>query len=237
MIPAIITFYRWVLGYFTLLIGGIIFLIISFLPPERLRFRAATYYCRAILWSIGAHLQIVGTYPTDQAYIYMANHASFIDQFVLGAIMKDKFTAVIAEKQAKYFFWGAILKRFRAVFIRRRDRTAAIDSIRQAGERLKQGFQVGFMPEGTRTLDGKLGRLKKGGFHMAISTGAPILPIGIEGAYRFKPKGRLLVRPGPVIVRIGKPITAEQYQQMTMEEVMEEVRQQLLVLSGEVPAA
>ena len=234
---AIITFYRSVLGYLTLLIGGIIFLIITFLPPERLRFRAATLYCRAILWSIGVRLQIIGTYPTDQAYIYMANHASFIDQFVLGAIMKDKFTAVIAEKQSKYFFWGAILKRFRAVFIRRRDRTAAIDSIRQAGERLKQGFQVGFMPEGTRTLDGKLGRLKKGGFHMAINTGAPILPIGIEGAYRFKPKGRLLVRPGPVIARIGKPITAEQYQQMTMEEVMEEVRQQLLVLSGEVPAA
>jgi 1-acyl-sn-glycerol-3-phosphate acyltransferase len=182
-------------------------------------------------------LQIIGTYPTDQAHIYMANHSSFIDQFILGAIMKGKFTAVIAEKQAKYFFWGTILRRFRAVFIRRGDRAAAIASIKQAGERLKQGFQVGFMPEGTRTLDGKLGRLKKGGFHMAISTGAPILPIGIEGAFRFKPKGRLLVRPGPVIVRIGEPITAERYRQMTMEEVMEEVRQQLLVLSGEVPAA
>ncbi len=234
---AIITFYRSVLGYLTLVIGGIIFLIITFLPPERLRFRAATLYCRAILWSIGVRLQIIGTYPTGQACIYMANHSSFIDQFIIGAIMKGKFTAVIAEKQAKYPFWGAILKRFRAVFIRRGDRAAAIDSIRQAGERLRQGFQVCFMPEGTRTLDGKLGRLKKGGFHMAISTGAPILPIGIEGAFRFKPKGRLLVRPGPVIVRIGEPITAERYQQMTMEEVMEDVRQQLLVLSGEVPAA
>jgi len=182
-------------------------------------------------------LQIIGTYPTDQAYIYMANHASFIDQFILGAIMKDKFTAVIAEKQAKYPFWGAILKRFRAVFIRRNDRNAAIASIKQAGERLKQGFQVCIIPEGTRTLNGRLGPLKKGGFHMALNTGAPILPIGIEGAFRFKPKNRLLLRPGPVIVRFGEPITAEQYRQMTMEEVMDEVRRQLLVLSGEVPAA
>jgi len=38
-------------------------------------------------------------------------------------------------------------------------------------------------------------------------------------------------------VRIGEPITAERYRQMTMEEVMDEVRRQLLVLSGEVPAA
>lgn len=237
MIVAIITLYRWALGYLTLLIGGIIFLIITFLTPDRPRSRAATLYCRAILWAIGARLEVIGTYPTDQAYIYMANHASFIDQFVLGAIMKDKFTAVIAEKQAKYFFWGAILKRFRVVFIRRRDRAAALAAIKQAEERLKQGFQVGFMPEGTRTLDGKLGRLKKGGFHMALNTGAPILPIGIEGAFRFKPKKRLLLRPGPVIVRIGEPITAERYRQMNMEEVMDEVRRQLLVLSGEVPAA
>ena len=237
MIAAIITFYRWALGYLTLFIGGIIFLIITFLTPERPRCRVATFYCRAILRSIGVRLRVIGTYPTDQAYIFMANHASFIDQFVLGAIMKGKFTAVIAEKQAKYFFWGAILKRFRVVFIRRRDREAAMTAIKQAGERLKQGFQVGFMPEGTRTLDGKLGRLKKGGFHMALHTGAPILPIGIEGAFRFKPKTRLLLCPGPVIVRIGEPITAERYQQMTMEEVMEEVRRQLLVLSGEVLAA
>ncbi|UCH63104.1 MAG: 1-acyl-sn-glycerol-3-phosphate acyltransferase [Fidelibacterota bacterium] len=237
MKPVIITFYRSVLGYLTLLIGGIIFLIITFLPPERLRFRAATFYCRAVLISIGVRLHIIGTYPPDQAYIYMANHSSFIDQFVLGGIMKGKFTAIVAQKQAKYFFWGWVLKRFRAVFIRRRDLTSAIASIKEAEERLKQGFQVGFMPEGTRTLDGKLGRLKKGGFHLAINTGAPILPIGIEGAFRFKPKGRLTVRPGPVIVRIGEPLTAEHYRQMTMEEVMENVRQQLLVLSGEVPAA
>ena len=237
MIAAIITFYRWVLGYLTLIIGGTIFLIITFLSSDRLRCRAATLYCHAVLRSIGVRLRVIGTYPTDQAYIYMANHASFIDQFILAAIMRDKFTAVIAEKQAKYFFWGAILKRFRAVFIRRRDRGSAIASINQAGERLKQGFQVGFMPEGTRTLDGKLGRLKKGGFHMAISTGAPILPIGIEGAYRFKPKNRLLLRPGPVIVRFGEPVTAERYREMTMEEVMDEVRRQLLELSGEVPAA
>ena len=237
MILAIITFYRSVLGYLTLLIGGMIFLIITFLPPERLRFRAATFYCRAILLAIGVRLRVIGTYPTDQAYIFMANHSSFIDQFVLGAIMKDKFTAVVAEVQMKYPFWGTMLNRFRVVLIRREDRTAALAAIKQAEERIKQGFQVGITPEGTRTLDGKLGRLKKGGFHMALDTGAPILPIGIEGAFRFKPKGRLLVRPGPVIVRIGEPITAERYRQMTMEEVMEEVRQQLLVLSGEVPAA
>ena len=41
-----------------------------------------------------------------------------------------------------------------------------------------------------RTLDGKMLELKKGGFHMAINTKAPILPIGVKGAFAAKPRNR-----------------------------------------------
>jgi 1-acyl-sn-glycerol-3-phosphate acyltransferase len=178
-----------------------------------------------------------GVYPDDQPYIFMANHASFIDMFVLAAIMKGKFTGVMAEEQMKYFLWRMITQRFQAIPIRRRDRESALASIKIAEDRLQRGYQVGILPEGTRTLDGKMGPLKKGGFHMALNTGAPILPIGIEGAFRFKPKTTWILRPGPVTVRIGKPITADHYQKLSLEEAMEEVRQQLLVLTGEAPPA
>ncbi len=235
MIQVIISVYRYILGYIVFLFGGTILIIATFLPPERLRYRAATLFCRSILRAIGVRLQLVGTYPTDPAYIFMPNHASFIDMFVMGAIMRDKFTAVMAEEQMKYPFWNTILNRFRVVLIRRGDRDAAIASMKVAEERIQHGYQVGVMPEGTRTTTGQLGPLKKGGFHMALHTGAPILPIGIEGSFRFKPKTSRLLHPGPVTVRIGKPIPAERYRQMTMEAVMEEVRQQLLVLTGEVP--
>ncbi len=215
-------------------IGGIFLLIATFVPPERIRYRIATYMSRVLLWGVGGRLQIEGVYPTDQAYIYMANHASFLDMFVLAAIMKDKFTGVIAEEATRYPFWNIITQRFRAIPIRRNDRDSAIASIQVAEDRLRRGIQVGIMPEGTRTLDGRLGPFKKGGFHMAFNTGAPILPIGIEGTLRLKPKTSLHLSPGPVIVRIGRPIPAEHYPCLTMEELIEQVRQQLLVLSGEV---
>jgi len=237
MLESIISIYHWVLGYLVYFISGTILLIATFLPPELLRYRVASHMCRAILCALGVRLRVVGSYPTDRAYIFMANHASFIDMFVLGAIMKGKFTGVMAEEQMNYPFWKTIVNRFQAIPIRRRDRESAIASIKLAEDRLQRGYQVGILPEGTRTLIGKLGPLKKGGFHMALNTGAPILPIGIEGSFRFKPKTTLLLRPGPVIVRIGTVIPPERYRQMTMEAVMEEVRQQLLVLTGEVSAA
>ncbi|MFB0515441.1 MAG: lysophospholipid acyltransferase family protein [Candidatus Neomarinimicrobiota bacterium] len=233
MSQVIVSLYRWALGYLVYGLGGVIFLTATFLPWERPRYWVATRICRAILRALGVRLQVSGSYPTDRAYIFMANHASFIDMFILAAIMQGKFTGVMAEEQMNYPFWKTLVNRFQVIPIRRRDREAAIAAIKLAEDRLQRGYQVGILPEGTRTLTGKLGPLKKGGFHMALNTGAPILPIGIEGSFRFKSKTTWLLQPGPVIVRIGEAIPAERYRQMTLEQVMEEIRRQLLTLTGE----
>lgn len=212
-------------------------MILTFLPSDGLHFRGATILSRAILWALGARLRIEGTFPTDQTYIVMANHASFVDPFIIAAVMKGKCTGVMAEESMRYPLWGTLLRRFRVIPIRRRSRESARSSIMMAEDRLKAGYNVVILPEGTRTLDGKLGLLKKGGFHLAINTGAPILVIGIEGAFRFKPKTSWRLRPGPIIVRIGTAIQAEEYRRMSMAEVMEAVRSQLEILSGETGAA
>ena len=41
-------------------------------------------------------------------------------------------------------------------------------------------------PEGTRTLNGKLGKFKKGAFHVAKNTGVTIIPVALIGAYNAK---------------------------------------------------
>jgi 1-acyl-sn-glycerol-3-phosphate acyltransferase len=225
--------FRWSLGYLVYLAAGIVVLLVTFLPPEQLRYRAASLMCRVILWGLGFKLTIVGTYPEDQSHIFMANHGSFLDIFILGAIMKGKYTGVVAEEVLKHPFLRLLMKRFRAIPIKRRDRAAAIAAITIAEDRLQRGYQVGILPEGTRTLNGKLGPLKKGGFHMALNTNAPILPIGIDGAFQAKRKTSWHLHPGEITVNIGQPILPEEYHRMTMEQAMDEVRRQLLVLTGE----
>jgi 1-acyl-sn-glycerol-3-phosphate acyltransferase len=228
-----ISLFRWALGYLVYLVAGIVLVLVTFLPLERFRYRAASLMCRATLWALGFKLRIAGFYPDDQPYIFMANHASFLDIFIIGAIMKGKFTGVVAEEVLKHPFLRMLLNRFRAIPIRRHDRDAAIAAIALAEDRLQRGYQVGILPEGTRTLNGKLGPLKKGGFHMALNTSAPILPIGIIGAFQGKSKNSWHLHPGEITVNIGEPIPPDKYHQMTMDQAMEAVRHQLLVLTGE----
>ena len=70
----------------------------------------------------------------------------------------------------------------------------------------KTKFNIVILPEGTRTLDGKLQKFKKGGFHMAKNTKINILPLVSVGSFEYKPKNRFTLRPRLVTIHIGKPI-------------------------------
>jgi 1-acyl-sn-glycerol-3-phosphate acyltransferase len=61
-------------------------------------------------------------------------------------------------------------------------------------------------PEGTRSLDGKMGRFKRGPAVVAVELGIPIVPACIEGSHRCWPKGKGFIRPGGVKVTIGEPV-------------------------------
>ena len=74
-------------------------------------------------------------------------------------------------------------KKFKAIPIERGNLKSSIKSLEEAERRLAEGYHICILPEGTRSLDGKMLEFKKGGFHMAINTKAQILPIGISGAF------------------------------------------------------
>jgi 1-acyl-sn-glycerol-3-phosphate acyltransferase len=61
-------------------------------------------------------------------------------------------------------------------------------------------------PEGTRSVDGRLGRFKKGPFLVAVDAGLPVVPVSVTGSRHVMAKGRLMVRPGNVQVTIHAPI-------------------------------
>jgi 1-acyl-sn-glycerol-3-phosphate acyltransferase len=68
------------------------------------------------------------------------------------------------------------------------------------------GNSIGIFPEGTRTRNGRLGKFRPGAALLAQETGAPIVPMHFEGLFKMLSPGRLEAQPGPVTVRIGKPI-------------------------------
>ena len=75
-----------------------------------------------------------------------------------------------------------------------------------AAQRIRSGQSVVIFPEGTRTRDGRLGAFKKGGFHLAMESGAAIVPVAIRGSREVMPRGSALIRAGSGQLEVGEPI-------------------------------
>jgi 1-acyl-sn-glycerol-3-phosphate acyltransferase len=69
-----------------------------------------------------------------------------------------------------------------------------------------------------------LGDFKKGGFHLAMKAGVPIVPVAIRGSRRLMPRGSLLLRQGQVEVFLGTPIPTEGLTDADRPALIERVR-------------
>ena len=147
--------------------------------------------------------------PTDGPAIVVANHLSFFDSVLLlfalprpvSVLGKAEYTE---RRVTKWLFCGA------GMIPIRRDSPGDLGHVfAHVGEVLGRGEVVGLFPEGTRSRDGMLHRGHSGAAHLALTTGAPIVPLGIIGTDRILPPGARLVRPfRHATLRLGEPINA-----------------------------
>ncbi len=80
-------------------------------------------------------------------------------------------------------------------------------------------------PEGTRTLDGRVGRFRKGTFFIARDLGLPICPVAVTGAFDFMRKGSWVMRPGQELtVYVDDPIETAGLPDSAIPELTEHVR-------------
>jgi 1-acyl-sn-glycerol-3-phosphate acyltransferase len=77
----------------------------------------------------------------------------------------------------------------------------------KAKEIIRGGEWVGIFPEGTRSRDGTLGEFKTGAVRLAIEMQVPIVPMAVIGSRNALAKGNLVMKPTQVKVRVGDPIT------------------------------
>ncbi|HEB52710.1 MAG TPA: 1-acyl-sn-glycerol-3-phosphate acyltransferase [bacterium] len=146
--------------------------------------------------------------PSAGPVLLVANHASYLDPPMLGTTsprIVDFLAQAGLARFAPLRWW------LRQVGVTLIDRDApSKDAMRLLSTCLKDGDVVGVFPEGTRSPDGKVGPFKSG-VEFLVRRGRPVVvPVGIEGTYRAMPRRAWLPRPRKVVVRYGKPWTAEQ---------------------------
>ena len=215
--------FLYLLGSIYFIFFGLYFIILSSLFSHSILYPTLPFLTRIQLLLLGAWVRLNKKIPNDGPYVIMLNHTSFADVFFSVQGLKGKYTAILASFNFKIPIWATMLRSFKAIPVYRKNKSKAIEAIKNAEHIIKDlGYHIVIFPEGTRTTDGKLQKFKKGGFHMALNTGVPILPITVKGGFRFKPKNRWYIKPSIIDIRVGDPIDINQYSIETLDKLIED---------------
>jgi 1-acyl-sn-glycerol-3-phosphate acyltransferase len=165
--------------------------------------------------------------PAGRSYVYMSNHQSHLDIPMLYATLPSPTIRMLGKKELFQIpLWGRGLRAAEFIEVDRSNHARAVRSIEFAAKLVREGVSIYLAPEGTRSRDGKIGPLKKGGFHLALATGAPIVPVAIRGTIDILPRGARVMQTGrEVSVTIGSPIAVEGRE---LDALMAEVREFLV---------
>lgn len=212
--------------------AGIYLFCTIFIPPKRLHW-LARIVCRVILLGAGQIYIRNGKIPDPKEgpYLYLFNHQSYLDPFLLGATIKEYVSAVGGDFQFDWPIWGTVVKRYGAIPIIRENLNKAIHSLSLAEEAIRTGISFLISPEGTRTITGKMNPFKKGPFHVSLNTGATIVPVGIRGAYNSYRRYDWRIYPGVIKINYGEPVKYDYYKNMTVEQLMDDIYDRIAVLS------
>jgi 1-acyl-sn-glycerol-3-phosphate acyltransferase len=151
----------------------------------------------------GAHLDL------SRPHIICANHASFFDILALSAAFPVPVKFVAKKELFPIPFFGWALRAMRAVRLDRQNLKQAFTAYEEAAAIIRRDrLHVMVFPEGTRTRTGELLPFKKGPFVLAVSCQADVVPVYVGGTFGILPKGSVRVRPHPIVIAIGEPISS-----------------------------
>ena len=183
-------------------------------------------WAKSVLFATGVKVTVQGLHhiiPGD-TYVYMANHQSMYDILALLGYLPVQFRWLAKKELFQIPLFGHSMARVGYISIDRSNRRSAHKSLLEAAQKIAGGVSVVIFPEGSRSIDGQIKPFRGGGFHLAIRSGRPIVPVAICGTHEVMPKGSRRVKPGRVSVSVNPPVATASYDNKTKRVLMELVR-------------
>lgn len=173
-----------------------------------------------------------------RSYIVMANHRSMYDipalHYLLGKNRDLRWIGKHEMLRVPFFGWAFAFSHH--IAIDRQNRNKSISALKEAAAKSTEGVSFVIMPEGTRSTNRRLAPFKKGGFHLAIDTGLPILPVAIMGTEQLMRKGEWWILPGSIDVFVGSPVEVGDYDKSRLEEFRQRVWSDIRDALTDLPA-
>ena len=189
------------------------------LTPALFGFPKSSYWVGRKIWGpillllVGGKLIVKGkeNITPNKTYIYAANHMSNFDIPILFTITSVSLHFIAKKELKKIPLFGWCIAAMGMIFVDRKNKMKALESMKAAGELIKSGKNVIAFPEGKRSRSGKIEKFRKGAFVIANGSQIDIIPIAIKGSEILHKPGGFKFRPGKVYINIGEPIKASSF--------------------------
>jgi 1-acyl-sn-glycerol-3-phosphate acyltransferase len=181
-------------------------------------------------FTLGFSLKSIGSrnMPRTGPVLVVSNHQSFIDPLLVGLAVRRRLCYLARKTLFRNRYFGAYLRSVNCVPVDQEG--VAKEGLKAVLERLKEGEPVLIFPEGSRTETGEMQPLRPG-VQLLVQRGkAPVLPVGIAGAFEVYPRkakaptlAPLFLRAprGGVAVSVGEPLGADELAALPREKLLQ----------------
>jgi len=220
-VEKIISIFRWTIGIAVFVFSFNILVFCLLLLPRKTTFRIARFLFSIVIRLMGIKLVVNGreNIDPDHPYLIMGNHQSLFDLLVIPIAIPVCFVGIEAAYHFSIPVWGYLIRKWGNIPIQRNNLEKAILSLEMAEKAFLKGMNICMLPEGHRSLTGKIAPFKKGPFHLAKAVKGDILPFGINGLFNHHKKGSLIINPTCVVVNIGKPVPYKSFQDLSVDQI------------------
>ena len=214
---------------------GLLSLLSSLIDSTgELQHKIARAWGRMLMSVFQLELRLSGDANLDsgRAYVFASNHFSLIDTPLMFGLMPQPFRVLARDGLWKIPFIGWHLNRAGHLPVNRTNPRIAARNIAYAAAKVRAGRSILIFPEGGRRRGESMRPFKTGAAHIAIQSGAPIVPMAVVGTRRILPPGSLHLRPGVAELRIGTPIPTRSRTGAGAKVLTEQVRRQIVQLAA-----
>ena len=211
---------------YTVVMGSLSLVCSLFDRRGRLQHWCASTWSRMIARTALLDVRVHGAehLRAGQSYVFLSTHQSWMDIPVMLGYLPCQLRIAAKREVFHIPFLGWHMTRSGQIPINRGSTVESIESLKRAARLLGGGVSAFLFPEGTRTRDGSLQPLKKGGFRLAMESGLPIVPVTITGTRRAMPRGSMVLRAGPVSMHIDQPIPTAGLNEADIPALIQKVR-------------
>jgi len=223
------------LGFWTVLLGTLGIVLSLFERRGRIIGYIARVWSKIILWAAGVTYTVKGLEHLDPKgnYLFVSNHESAFDIPLAYAALPYQLVPIAKKELRKIPIFGWAMRAGKHIFIDRSNHERALASLKKARESLQRNPRsVLLFPEGTRSLDGKVHRFKKGGLLLGIETNLPTVPMACCGTSEVVTKGSWAMTPRPIQLRIGKPVATRDLTYKDRNWFAEQLREEVIALKA-----